>query len=135
MNTITVPARADQPDTVQAFIGQMLSAVPCAPETQIQLQIIVEELFVNIAHYAYPQGVGTAVVGCKVDGCPPGVTIQFRDRGIPFNPLLREDADLTHPAEEHPPGGLGLLMVKQAADRIHYAYEDDQNILPLQKGL
>ena len=135
MKTLTVPASTDQLDAVQSFIDELLSTVPCSPETQIQLQIVVEELFVNIAHYAYSPEIGEAVISCNVDQSPPSITIQFRDQGTPFNPLAKEDADISLSAEEREIGGLGIFMVKEYMDAVDYAYEDGQNILTIRKQL
>lgn len=71
MNILTIPAERDRLDQVQAFIDQNLAGVEYSPEAQIQLQIAVEELFVNIASYAYAPGHGDAVIGCRVEEAPP----------------------------------------------------------------
>ena len=135
MKVLRIPARTDQLDAVQAFIDEQLSAIYCSLEEQIQLQIAVEELFVNIAHYAYNPEIGEAIIGCNVDQAPPSITIQFRDRGVPFNPLAREDADISLSAEDRDIGGLGIFMVKDYMDEVTYAYEDGQNVLTLRKTL
>ena len=135
MKTLTIPAALDQLDIVQAFIDQMLDDTTCTPETRIPLQIAVEELFVNIASYAYAPGTGDVTVGCSIDPTIPSVTIQFRDRGIPFDPLAKEDADITLSAEERRIGGLGIYMVKEFMDELTYSYEDGQNILTMYKTL
>ena len=135
MKTLTVPAKRDQLDTVQGFVDEALSQVPCSPETQLQLEIAVEELFVNIASYAYAPGSGEAVIGCQVEQEPPSITIQFRDWGKPFDPLAKEDADITLSAEDRKIGGLGIYMVKNSMDDVNYVYEDGQNILTIRKNL
>lgn len=135
MKVLTVPAERGQLDTVQGFVDEALAEVYCAPETQLQLQIAVEELFVNIASYAYAPGSGEAVIGCQVEQEPPSVTIQFRDWGKPFNPLAKEDADITLSAEDRKIGGLGIYMVKNSMDAVNYTYEDGQNILTIRKNL
>ena len=134
MKTLTVPASRDQLDTVQGFVDEALAQVPCTLETQLQIQIAVEELFVNIASYAYPSG-GEAVIGCQVEREPASITIQFRDWGKPFDPLAGEDADITLSAEERKIGGLGIYMVKTSMDETRYVYEDGQNILTIKKYL
>lgn len=79
------------------------------------IDVSIEEIFVNIVRYAYPPGQqGEAVIRCGVGGEPLKVTIQFVDRGKPFNPLAKEDADITLSAEERGIGGLGILMVKKS---------------------
>ncbi|MCI8849032.1 MAG: ATP-binding protein [Oscillibacter sp.] len=135
MRTLTIPAETDQLETVQAFIDEDLDAADCAPETRIQLQIAVEELFVNIALYAYEPGHGDAVIGCLLERNPLRVTIRFQDRGKPFNPLAKKDADITLSAEERGIGGLGIYMVKNTMDAVHYVWENGCNILTVQKNL
>ena len=135
MKTMTVPAATDQLEAVQAFVAEQLSILDCPPEAMIQLQIAVEELFVNIAHYAYHPENGVAVVGCDLDKDNPSITIQFRDWGTPFNPLAKQDADITLSADERDIGGLGIYMVKEYIDEVTYAYEDGQNVLTTKKKL
>lgn len=135
MKTLTVPAERSQLDTVQSFVDEALVQLPFSLEAQIQIQIAVEELFVNIASYAYAPGSGEAVIGCKVEQTPPSVTIQFRDWGKPFNPLAKKDADITLSAEERGIGGLGIYMVKNSMDAVDYSYADGQNILTIRKEL
>ena len=113
----------------------MLDSTTCPLETRLLLQISVEELFVNIASYAYAPGTGEVTVGCSVDPTVPSIAIQFRDRGVPFDPLAKEDADITLSAEERRIGGLGIYMVKEFMDELTYSYEDGQNILTMHKTL
>ena len=134
MKTLTVPAERNELDTVQGFVDEALDQVPCTPGTRLQLQIAVEELFVNIASYAYAPNSGEAVIGCHVEQEPPSVTIQFRDWGKPFDPLAREDADITLSAEDRKIGGLGIYMVKNSMDDVRYQYENDQNVLTIRKN-
>ena len=135
MRILTVPAETDRLETVQAFIDEDLDLAGCAPEIRIQLQIAVEELFVNIALYAYAPGHGDAVIGCHLEQNPLSITIRFQDRGRPFDPLAKKDADITLSAEERGIGGLGIYMVKNTMDKVHYIWEDGCNILTIQKYL
>ena len=130
------PASQDQLEQVQAFIGEQLEGYPCSSKVKFQLDVAVEEIFVNIAHYAYrPEQDGKATVRCCVGGSPLQVTIQFLDNGKPFNPLAKEDADTTLSAEARQIGGLGILMVKKSMDAVDYAYEDGKNILTIKKSI
>ena len=130
------PATDDQLEPVQGFIEEELEPYGCSPKTQFQLAVAVEEIFVNIAHYAYSsEQTGTATVRCCVGGDPLQVTIQFLDSGTPFNPLAKEDADITLSAEERGIGGLGILMVKKSMDAVDYAYEDGKNVLTIKKSI
>lgn len=135
MKAITVPATLEQLETVQAFIAEELETANCSMKAEMQIQIAVEEIYVNIAHYAYNPEAGEATVRCSVGGDPIQVMIQFLDHGKPFNPLDKEDADITLSAEERQIGGLGILMVKKSMDQVAYAYEDGKNILTIKKTL
>lgn len=135
MNILTIPAERDRLDQVQDFIDQNLAGVEYSPEAQIQLQIAVEELFVNIASYAYAPGHGNAVIGCRVEEAPPSITVQLRDWGKPFDPLAKKDADVTLSAEDRDIGGLGIYMVKNSMDAVDYKREDGQNVLTIRKNL
>lgn len=134
MKILTVPAERGQLDTVQSFVDEALDQVPCTLETRLQLQIAVEELFVNIASYAYTPNRGEAVISYQVEQEPPSVTIQFRDWGKPFDPLAKKDADITLSAEDRGMGGLGIYMVKNTMDDVRYQYENGQNILTIRKN-
>ena len=132
----TFPARLDQMEPVQEFIGEQLEQYSCSPKVKFQLDVAVEEIFVNIAHYAYlPEQEGEATVRCCVGGSPLQVTIQFLDHGKPFNPLAKKDADITLSAEERDVGGLGILMVKKSMDAVDYSYEEGKNILTIKKSI
>ena len=135
MKQLSLDATLENFDTVQDFIREQLEEVDCPMKTMIQVEVAVEEIYVNIAHYAYHPGVGEVVVSCEVTGNPPGVTIRFADGGVPFNPLAKEDADITLSAEEREIGGLGILMVKKSMDEVTYAYEDQKNMLTIYKTL
>ena len=135
MKTLTVPARTDQLEVVQEFIQQELENQECPMKVQMQIAIAVEEIFVNIAHYAYKPVEGDATIRCEVGGDPLEVRIQFLDHGKPYNPLAKEDPDITLSAEERQIGGLGIFMVKKSMDSLDYEYQDGKNILTIKKSL
>ncbi len=101
---------------------------------QFQIDVAVEELFVNIAHYAYTPETGTATIRVKIEEDPLSASITFIDSGIPYNPLEKEDPDVTLSAEERGIGGLGIYMVKKSMDDMIYEYTDGQNILTIKKN-
>lgn len=101
----------------------------------MQIDVAVEELFVNIAQYAYAPGIGVATIRLEIQEDPFVVVITFIDNGIPYNPLAKEDPDITLSAEERPIGGLGIYMVKKSMDEVSYEYKDGQNILRIKKQL
>ena len=134
-DTLVVPASSDELDCVQAFVDDRLDQLDCPMETRVQIQIAVEELFVNIARYAYAPEQGETVVRCVTEHEPKAVTIEFRDRGKPFDPLAKADADVTLSADERPIGGLGIYMVKTSMDDVRYACENGENVLTIYKKI
>lgn len=135
MREITVPAMLDELDRVIDFINEELEPHGCPMKTMTQLDIAVEEIYVNIARYAYNPEIGNATIRCIIGGDPLQVVIQFLDNGRPYNPLDKEDPDITLPAEERQAGGLGIYMVKKSMDGIDYDYQDGKNILTIKKQI
>lgn len=133
MECITVPASIDQLDTVQEFIEKKLESCHCPDNIVMMVSVAVEEIFVNIAHYAYEPGKGEAEICCEISDDPQQVEIQFRDGGIPFDPLKKEEAATTQEALLKREGGLGILMVRKSMDFVTYSYEDGKNILTISK--
>ena len=124
---------------VNDFVHSMLPE-GCSKEILNKLDLAVEEIYINIAHYAYTPGKGTVEIRCLLerpgqDGAAPRLTLTFRDRGKPYNPLAREDPDITLSAEERGIGGLGVYLTKKFMDGMSYAYEDGQNVLTMSKIL
>ena len=134
MNYLTVPARTEALEDVQAFLEEQLEGRNCAPRLRMQLSLVAEEVFVNIAHYAYPDGAGNAVIGVQIDDGAV-LTLRFSDWGIPFDPLAQPEADITLSAQERPIGGLGIFLTRKIMDEAAYTYADGQNILTLRKIL
>ena len=132
MNTITVPASEDKLDEITAFIDSELAKYGCQPNMQIQMA--VEEVFVNIASYAYENG-GDAEITVNIITEPLMAEIIFRDSGVPFDPLAAADADTSEEAIEQREGGLGIYMIKTYMDSVSYAYEDGKNVLTVRKKL
>lgn len=120
---------------VMDFIDGKLEAIGCSMKAQMQVDIASEEVFVNICKYAYHPGRGRAVVRVEVSEEPVQVKITFVDHGKPYDPLQKDDPDVTLSAEEREIGGLGIFMVKQTMDAIEYEYKDGSNILTLVKNL
>jgi sigma-B regulation protein RsbU (phosphoserine phosphatase) len=132
---LEVDALTENLARVQAFVDEHLEEAGCPFKVQMQIGIAVEEIFINIASYAYAPGVGKATIRVEITKDPSAVNIIFIDRGIPYNPLTKEDPDVTLSAEERDIGGLGIYMAKEIMDAEHYEYKDGQNILTLTKYL
>ncbi|MBR4158199.1 MAG: anti-sigma factor antagonist [Oscillospiraceae bacterium] len=132
---LELEAKTENLPEVLSFIERQLESVDCPPRTRTQICIAAEEIFVNIASYAYAPTVGKATVRVEVFEDPVSVTITFMDNGKPFDPLKREDPDVSIPAEERGIGGLGIFMTKNIMDDVRYEYVDGKNILTMEKGL
>lgn len=135
MNELNIEAKLDNMSTVLDFVNQHLERLDCPMKAQMQIEVAVEELYVNIAHYAYNPEVGSATIRVEVQEDPLAVIITFIDNGIPYDPLKKEDPDVTLSAEERQIGGLGIYMVKKSMDDISYEYKDGQNILKIKKNI
>lgn len=135
MKELIVEADRKNLNKVQAFIDEELEAVDCPMLTQTAIDIAVEELFVNIASYAYDTGIGTAVVQVTVNEEPLSVEITFIDNGRQYDPLAKADPDTTLSAGQRKKGGLGIFMVKKSMDDVIYEYKDGKNILTIKKKL
>ena len=129
------PADTAALDDVHAFAEAALEQAGCPHKTVMPLTVALEEVFVNIAHYAYPDGSGTVRLAIGHDPESHTVTFRLTDSGIPFNPLSHQDPDLSLPAEERPIGGLGIYMMKRTMDQASYEYLSGQNILTMTKKI
>ena len=134
-NELELEAAAENLTEVQSFVEERLEATDCPPKAQMQISVAVEEIFINIASYAYAPEKGKAKVRVEVSEEPIAVTITFVDHGIPYDPLARQDPDVTLPAEDRDVGGLGIFMTKKFMDDVAYEYKEGQNILTLKKNL
>ncbi len=132
---INVPATDAELQHVSEFISGHLEAAGCSMKASMQIDVAVEEIFVNIAHYAYSPNTGDAHISIEIDGEPKMAEIEFRDNGMQFDPLAKPDPDITLSAEERGIGGLGIYMVKKSMDEVAYRYENGQNILTIKKSL
>ncbi len=133
MDELRIEASVPNLDQVLAFVDEKLEAGGCPMRTVMQINVAVEEIFVNISSYAYAPGSGEAVIGVSCDGEKREATVELRDSGVPFDPLAKPDPDVTLSAEEREIGGLGIFMVKKSMDSVEYAYRDGQNTLRLTK--
>ena len=135
MKELTLAATVENIETVTEFVNAQLELMNCPIKAQMQIDIAIDELFGNIAHYAYNTEVGSATVRVEVSEAPLAVIITFIDNGVPYDPLGKDDPDITLSAEERGIGGLGIYMVKQSMDEITYEYKDGQNILKIKKNI
>ena len=135
MKELTITATVENIEAVTEFVNEQLEAFDCPMKAQMQIDIAIDELFGNIAHYAYNPDIGQATVKVEVIEDPMSVVITFIDNGVPYDPLKKADPDTTLSAEEREIGGLGIFMVKKTMDEVSYEYKDGQNILKIKKNL
>ncbi len=135
MKELTIEATVENIETVTNFVNEQLEALDCPMKAQMQIDIAIDELFGNIAHYAYCPEVGKATVRVEVPQDPLSVVITFIDNGVPYDPLKKADPDTTLSAEDREIGGLGIFMVKKSMDDVRYEYKDGQNVLTIIKQI
>ena len=134
MKQLKVKADTAELDNVLSFADTILEELGCSVKAQMQIDIAIEEIFVNIAHYAYPEAEGEAVISVEPGEGSSSVTITFEDEGIQYDPLKNEDPDITLSAEDRPIGGLGIFMVKKSMDEVSYEDKDGKNRLTIKKS-
>lgn len=135
MKELTVDAAVENIEVVTDFVNEELEKLDCPVKARRQIDVAIDELFGNIARYAYSPDVGKATVRFSVEENPLEVTITFIDNGIPFNPLEKSNPDTHLSAEERPIGGLGIFLVKKSMDLVEYEYKNGQNILKIKKKI
>ena len=118
------------PNVLEQLDTQLLAA-GCPEDARMQLAVAVEEIFVNIANYAYEGKLGSATINIKADAHK--ATVSFVDSGFPYDPLKKEDPNIEQAAEDRPIGGLGIFLVKEMCDEVHYERRGDMNILTIVK--
>lgn len=134
MEKLTVEATKENRLKVNEFVEANLEKIECPMKAMMQISVAVEEIYINIASYAYGDAIGQAEILLDTDTAGQ-VSITFMDSGTPYDPLAKEDPDITLSAEERGIGGLGIYMVKKSMDDVQYKHEDGKNILTLIKKL
>ena len=132
---LTVLATLENIVPVTDFINEELEKLNCPIKAQMQIDVAVDELFGNIARYAYDPDTGPATVRVEVDPDQMIVSITFIDHGKPYDPLSTKAPDITAPVEERPIGGLGIFLVRKTMDDVAYEYRNGKNILRIKKKM
>ncbi len=135
MKELTIEAKINNLDQVLEFVNEALEEAGSPLKCQMQIDIAVEEIFVNIAHYAYTPDTGIAEISMEISGDPAAAVITFADSGKPYDPLAKEDPDVTLSADKRQIGGLGIYMVKKSMDEVTYEHTGGKNILTIKKIL
>ena len=135
MKKITVEATVDNLQQIIDFATEQLEARDCPMKVVMQMELVIEEIFVNISSYAYHPEIGPATFCVEFEENPPALLMTFIDGGKPYNPLEKSDPDTTLDIDERDVGGLGIFLVKKNVDEISYKFDDGKNILSMKKFL
>lgn len=135
MTNQTFPAKTEALPDILGFVEETLEGYGCPMKVQMAVCVAIEEVFVNVAHYAYGDGQGDMTLGIGFDPEARILTFRMTDKGIPFDPLQKPDPDITLSAEDREIGGLGIFITKQTMDTLAYARENGENILTMTKTL
>ena len=134
-STMTLPATVSHIGMVTSFVEGELEKWDCPVKTSMQISMAVEEIFVNIASYAYPPEVADGKVWVKTEIHQQSITVTISDAGAPYDPLQKPDPDLSMDVEDRQHGGFGIFMVKNAMDDVRYERKDGHNILTIKKKI
>ena len=135
MKELELEAKLENLEKVMAFVDEQLETAGCSMKIQMQIDLAVEEIFVNVANYAYSPEVGPATVRVEVKPDGSAVIITFIDQGVPYDPLAKRDPDVTLSVDEREIGGLGIFLTKKNMDDVTYEYVNGSNVLTLKKNL
>ena len=132
---LTLEATLENIAAATDFVNAELEALDCPMNVQMQIDIAIDELFGNIAHYAYNPSTGPVTVRVEVEHDPLSVVVTFIDNGKPYDPLTTAEPDTTLSAEARQIGGLGVFLVRKTMDDVSYEYKDGKNILKIKKNI
>ncbi len=135
MKQLDIPATKENLPQVLAFVDSQLEKLNCGIKIITQIDVAVEEIFVNISNYAYHPETGPAIIRASITEEPLAVTISFIDNGKQYDPLAKPDPNVKIPLKERKKGGLGIFLVKKTMDDVSYEYKDGQNILTITKNI
>ena len=135
MTNKTFPAKTESLNDVLGFVEEILEGYECPMKIQTAICVAIEEVFVNVAHYAYEGNDGDMTLHIGFDEEERTITFRIADKGIPFDPLKKPDPDITLSAEEREIGGLGIFIAKKTMDSLNYSYENGENILTMTKKI
>ena len=132
---LKLKAEIENVDLLTDFVNEQLEGMDCSMKAMTQIDIALDELFSNVCHYAYKDGIGSVTVYVEEILENNSVRITLEDAGVPFDPLAREDPDISASLQDRAIGGLGIFMVKRTMDDVSYEYKDGLNMLTVTKTL
>ena len=135
MTNKTFPAKTEALPDILGFVDDMLEKYECPMKIQMAVCVAIEEVFVNVARYAYKEGEGNVTLGIGFDKESRTISFRMADKGVPFDPLQKPDPDITLSAEDREIGGLGIFITKKTMDSVEYVYENGENVLTMIKKI
>lgn len=138
MNEITIDADIKNLNEITSFLNNIIDNYDCSMEVKFQLELAIEEIYVNIAYYAYPNAIGSTTIRYDIvneDDKPPLLVLDILDQGEEYNPLEEKNPDISLDAMAREIGGLGIFIVKESMDFVDYHYENGNNIFTIKKYL
>lgn len=131
---LQIDALTENMDKVRAFIESYLEKTDCPPDVMMKIDLAVEELFVNVAYYAYGDDSGMAAILIEVPENERKVTVTVEDGGIRFDPFDKPEVKTASSAKDQPIGGLGIHIVKKMMDKVSYEFKENRNIVTIEKA-
>ena len=133
MKELDITAVKENLPEVLGFVSSQLEEAGCGIKLMTQVEVAVEEIFVNISSYAYDPEVGPATIRVELTQEPLALVMSFIDHGKPYDPLAKIDPDVSLSAEDRDIGGLGIFITKKFMDDVVYEYKNGRNVLTLKK--
>ncbi len=134
MPKASFPATLDRLEEMIAFILDFAEKQELDQSAAMKVRLAAEEILVNIINHAYPNESGEINIACTpAENSAAGLALEIRDTGLPFNPLEKEDPDISLPMEDRQIGGLGIFLARKVMDEISYERRGDTNILKMEK--
>ena len=135
MKSLEIPAEKARLGEVTDFVLGFAEELGFGKKELFKLKVCTEEIFVNVASYAYAPDTGTVTVTADGSEDPLSVTLSFSDSGTPFDPLAKPDPAKKRPLSQARKGGLGIFITKKMMDEVSYAYQDGRNVLTIRKTI
>ncbi len=136
MRELKIEATIENLSKVFTFLQESLEHCDAPPKVKRQIKLCVEEIYMNITHYAYNPETGIAKIGVELKDDSKDqerIVISFADKGKPYDPLAKQDPDINLSLDDRPIGGLGIYLVKTTMDNVAYEHKDGQNVLTIEK--